>query len=485
MKLDDPELFLEASWIAGRPERAASAAVIEVRNPANGQRIGAVPSLAAAEVEGAIAAAAAAFPAWRARTAKERAAVLRRWSELLLEHREDLARLMALEGGKPLGEARGEVAYAAGFFEWFGEEAKRIYGEVIPSHLARARIVVLREPIGVAAAITPWNFPAAMIARKIAPALAAGCTMVAKPASETPFTALALAKLGERAGVPPGVLNVVTGKSSVIGGVLTASPAVRALSFTGSTETGRLLMAQCAGTIKRLALELGGNAPFLVFDDADVDAAVEGALASKYRHTGQTCVCANRFLVQAGIYDAFAERLVERVKRLVVGNPAEPDVQQGPLISPAALAKVSEHVADALAHGAKVLCGGRPHARGGTYWEPTVLGEATPAMRCAREETFGPVAPLFRFRDEAEAVRLANDTEFGLAAYLYTRDLGRAWRVSEALEAGMVGVNEGIISTELAPFGGVKQSGLGREGSRHGIEEYVETKYVLLGLGAT
>ena len=484
MKLDDPELFLEAAWVGGRPLTAANGATLAVRNPATGERVGQVPALAADEVEQAIAAAAAALPEWRARTAKERAAVLRRWSELLLAHREDLALLMAVEGGKPLGEARGEVAYAASFLEWFGEEAKRIYGEVIPSHRASARIVVLREPIGVAAAITPWNFPAAMIARKIAPALAAGCTMVAKPASETPFTALALARLSERAGVPPGVLNVVTGKSVVIGGVLTASPTVRALSFTGSTETGRVLMAQCAGTIKRLALELGGNAPFVVFDDADVDAAVEGAITSKYRHTGQTCVCANRFLVQAGIYEAFAERLVERVEGLVVGDPREPGVQQGPLISAAALAKVEAHVADALAHGAKVLCGGRPHARGGTFFEPTVLGEAMPVMRCAREETFGSVVPLFRFRDEAEAVRLANDTEFGLAAYLYTRDLGRAWRVAEALEAGMIGVNEGLISTEVAPFGGVKQSGLGREGSRHGIEEYVETKYVLLGLPA-
>jgi succinate-semialdehyde dehydrogenase/glutarate-semialdehyde dehydrogenase len=484
MKLGDPELFLEAAWVDGRPLTAANGATLEVTNPSTGGRIGAVPALSAQEVEQAVAAAAAAFPAWRARTAKERAAVLRRWSELLLESREDLAQLMAQEGGKPLGEARGEVAYAASFLEWFGEEAKRIYGEVIPSHRADARIVVLREPIGVAAAITPWNFPAAMIARKIAPALAAGCTMVAKPPSETPFTALALARLGARAGVPPGVLNLVTGRSAVIGPVLTASPTIRALSFTGSTETGRTLMAQCAGTIKRLALELGGNAPFLVFDDADLDAAVEGALVSKYRHTGQTCVCANRFLVQEGIYDAFAERLAERVRGLVVGDPLEPGVQQGPLISAAALAKVEAHVADALAQGAKLLCGGRPHPRGGTFYEPTVLGEVTPAMRCGREETFGPVAPLFRFRDEAEAIRLANATEFGLAAYLYTRDLGRAWRVAEALEVGMLGVNQGLISTEVAPFGGVKQSGLGREGSHHGIDEYVEIKYVLFGLGA-
>jgi succinate-semialdehyde dehydrogenase/glutarate-semialdehyde dehydrogenase len=481
MRLDDPELFLEASWVDGRPLRAADGALLAVTNPANGETVGRVPALGAAEVEGAISAAARALPAWRARTAKERAAVLRRWSELMLAQREDIALLMTLEGGKPLTEARGEVAYAAGFLEWFGEEAKRIDGQVIPSHKAGAHIVVLREPIGVAAAITPWNFPAAMIARKIAPALAAGCTMVAKPAVETPFTALAMAKLGERAGVPPGVLNIVTGKGTKIGAVLTASPTVRALSFTGSTETGRILMAQCAPTVKRLALELGGNAPFLVFDDADLDAAIEGAIVSKYRNTGQTCVCANRFLVQDGIYDAFAAKLTERVRGLAVGDGREPGVQQGPLISAAALTKVEEHVADALGKGAKLLCGGRRHARGGNFYEPTVLAEATPEMRCAREETFGPVAPLMRFREEAEAVRIANDTEFGLAAYLYTRDLGRAWRVSEALEAGMVGVNEGLISTELAPFGGVKQSGLGREGSHAGIDEYVELKYVLMG----
>jgi succinate-semialdehyde dehydrogenase/glutarate-semialdehyde dehydrogenase len=399
----------------------------------------------------------------------------------MLAHQSDLALLMTLECGKPLAEAKGEVAYAASFLEWFGEEAKRIDGQVIPSHKAGARIVVLREPVGVAATITPWNFPAAMIARKIAPALAAGCTVVSKPAEATPFTALAMARLGERAGLPPGAWNVVTGEPARVGAVLTASPAVRALSFTGSTATGRLLMAQCAPTVKRVALELGGNAPFLVFDDADLERAIEGALVSKYRNTGQTCVCANRFLVQEGIYDAFAARLVERVRALQVGDGREPGVQQGPLISAAALAKVEAHVADALERGAKLLCGGRRHARGGSFYEPTVLGEATPAMRCAREETFGPVAPLFRFRDEAEAIRLANDTEFGLAAYLYTRDLGRAWRVAEALEVGMLGINEGLISTELAPFGGVKQSGLGREGSHAGIDEYVELKYVLMG----
>ena len=450
-------------------------------NPADGTRIGSVPALAPAEVERAIRAAAGAFPGWRARTAKERAAVLRRWSELLLAHQVDLSELITLEGGKPLAEARGEVAYAAAFLEWFGEEAKRSDGQVIPSHKAGAHILVLREPVGVVATITPWNFPAAMIARKIAPALAVGCTVVAKPAEATPFTALAMAKLGERAGLPPGAFNVVTGEPARVGAVLTASPLVRALSFTGSTATGRLLMTQSAATLKRLALELGGNAPFLVFDDADLDAALEGALVSKYRNTGQTCVCANRFLVQDGIYDAFAARLSERVRALVVGDGREPGVQQGPLISAAALAKVEAHVADALALGAKLLCGGRRHARGGNFFEPTVLAEATPAMRCAREETFGPVAPLFRFRDEAEAIRLANDTEFGLAAYLYTRDVGRAFRVAEALEVGMVGVNEGLISTELAPFGGVKQSGLGREGSHAGLDEYVELKYVLMG----
>ena len=481
MQLRDPELFLEASWVDGRPIAAADGATQTVLNPADGVRLGSVPSLAPAEVEQAIRAAAAALPAWRARTAKERAGVLRRWSELLLAHQADLALLITLEGGKPLAEAKGEVAYAASFFEWFGEEAKRCDGLVIPSHKPGSHILVLREPVGVVATITPWNFPAAMIARKIAPALAVGCTVVAKPAEATPFTALALAKLGERAGLPPGALNVVTGEPARVGAVLTASPTVRALSFTGSTATGRLLMAQSAPSVKRLALELGGNAPFLVFDDADLDAALEGALVSKYRNTGQTCVCANRFLVQDGVYDAFAARLCERVRALVVGDGREPGVQQGPLISAAALAKVEAHVADAVAHGAKLLCGGRRHARGGNFYEPTVLADATPAMRCAREETFGPVAPLFRFRDEAEAIRLANDTEFGLAAYLYTRDVGRAWRVVEALEVGMVGVNEGLISTELAPFGGVKQSGLGREGSHAGLDEYVELKYVLMG----
>lgn len=481
MKLSDPALLREACWVDGRELQAASGARLEVVNPATREKLGRVPSLAPAEVERAIAAAARALPAWRARSAKERAAVLRRWADLLLEHSEDLALLMTCEQGKPLAEARGEIAYAASFFEWFGEEAKRAYGETIPSPFPGSQILVVPEPIGVAAVITPWNFPAAMLARKVAPALAAGCTVVAKPAEATPFSALALAALSERAGLPPGVFNVVTGEPAAVGAVLTASATVRALSFTGSTATGKLLLAQCAASVKRVSLELGGNAPFLVFDDADLGAAVEGALASKFRNTGQTCVCANRFLVQDGVYDAFAAQLAERVRALRVGDGREEGVAQGPLITPAALAKVERHVADALARGARLVCGGRRHARGGTYYEPTVLTELSPDAELAREETFGPVAALFRFRAEAEAVRLANDTEYGLAAYLYTRDHARAWRVSAALEAGMVAVNAGILSTEVAPFGGVKQSGLGREGGRHGLGEFLEWKYLLMG----
>ncbi len=484
MQLSDTSLFREACWVDGRELRAASGASFEVVNPATRERLGSVPRLAAAEVEQAIAAAARALPAWRARPAKERAGTLRRWSDLMLQHREDLALLMTLEQGKPLAEARGEIAYAASFFEWFGEEAKRAYGEAIPSAWPASRIVVVPEPIGVAAVITPWNFPAAMLARKVAPALAAGCTVVAKPAEATPFSALALAVLSERAGLPPGAFNVVTGVPSEIGAVLTGSETVRALSFTGSTAVGKLLLAQCAGSVKRVSLELGGNAPFLVFDDADLEAAVEGAIASKFRNTGQTCVCANRFLVEDGIYDAFAARLAEKARALKVGDGREEGVAQGPLITEAALAKVERHVADALARGAKLACGGRRHARRGTYYEPTVLTELKPDAQLAREETFGPVAALFRFHDEAEAVQLANATEYGLAAYLYTRDLGRAWRVAAALEAGMVAINTGILSTEVAPFGGVKQSGLGREGGRHGLAEFLEWKYVLFsGLG--
>jgi succinate-semialdehyde dehydrogenase/glutarate-semialdehyde dehydrogenase len=481
VQLADSKLFLEACWIDGAPAQAASGARFEVRDPATRARLGAVPELASAEVERAIAAAERALPAWRARPAKERAAILRRWAELMLEHRDDLALLMTSEQGKPLAEARGEIGYAASFLEWFGEEAKRAYGETIPSPFPGSRIVVVPEPIGVCAVITPWNFPAAMLARKVAPALAAGCTVVAKPAEATPFSALALAVLSERAGLPAGVLNVVTGIPAQIGAVLTASPVVRALSFTGSTATGKLLLAQCAGTVKRVSLELGGNAPFLVFDDADLDAAVEGALASKFRNTGQTCVCANRFYVQAGVYDAFAAKLAERVRALKVGDGREDGVSQGPLITDAALAKVERHVADATGRGARAICGGKRHARGGTYYEPTVLRDVPPDVVLASEETFGPVAALFRFEHEADALRLANASEYGLAAYVFTRDLARAWRVAGALEAGMVAVNAGILSTEVAPFGGVKQSGLGREGGRHGLHEFTEWKYVLFG----
>ncbi len=484
MKLKDAQLWLEACWVDGAPQRAASGATFAVVNPATREPLGAVPQLSPSEVAAAIAAAERALPAWRARPAKERAAILRRWADLMLEHREDLALLMTLEQGKPLSEARGEIAYAASFLEWFGEEAKRAYGETVPSPWPGARIVVVPEPIGVCAVITPWNFPAAMLTRKVGPALAAGCTVVAKPAEATPFSALALAVLSQRAGVPAGVFNVVTGAPAEVGAVLTASPTIRALSFTGSTAVGRLLLAQCAGTVKRVSLELGGNAPFLVFDDADLEAAVEGAMASKFRNAGQTCVCANRFYVQAGIYDAFAARLAERARALKVGDGRDAEVAQGPLINDAALAKVERHVADALAHGARLVCGGKRHARGGSYYEPTVLADVPNGVQLASEETFGPVAPLFRFGQEAEAVRLANATEYGLAAYVYTRDLGRAWRVASALETGMVAVNAGILSTEQAPFGGVKQSGLGREGGRHGLQEFIEWKYVLMaGLG--
>ncbi len=485
MQLADAKLFLEACWVDGAPTRAASGASIAVVDPATRAPLGAVPQLAPGEVQSAIAAAERALPAWRARPAKERAAILRRWADLMLEHRDDLALLMTSEQGKPLAEARGEIAYAASFLEWFGEEAKRAYGETIPSPFPNARVLVVPEPIGVCAVITPWNFPAAMLTRKVGPALAAGCTVVAKPAEATPFSALALAVLSQRAGVPPGVFNVVTGAPAEIGAVLTASPTVRALSFTGSTATGKLLLAQCATSVKRVSLELGGNAPFLVFDDADLEAAAEGAIASKFRNAGQTCVCANRFYVQDGIYDAFAARLAEKVRALKVGDGRDDGVMQGPLISEAALAKVERHVADALARGARVVTGGKRHPRGGTYYEPTVLADVSGAVALASEETFGPVAPLFRFRDESEAVRLANATELGLAAYVYTRDLGRAWRVAGALETGMVAVNAGILSTELAPFGGVKESGLGREGGRHGLQEFIEWKYVLMaGLGA-
>ncbi len=479
--LQDESLLRQRCYVGGAWTSATGGATVEVKNPATGQVIGSVPRMTADDVRSAVAKAEAALPAWRAKTAKERSAILRRWFSLLMEHQEDLAKLMTAEQGKPLVESRGEIAYAAGFIEWFSEEAKRAYGDVIPGHQADKRILVFKEPVGVVAAITPWNFPAAMITRKAGPALAVGCTMVVKPATATPFSALALAELGERAGLPAGVFNVVTGDAKVIGGELTANPAVKKVTFTGSTEIGKQIAAACAATVKKVSLELGGNAPFLVFDDADVDAAVAGAIASKYRNSGQTCVCTNRFLVQAGIYDRFAAKLAEAAGQLKVGNGLDEGTQQGPLINAAAITKVEEHIADALAKGGKILTGGERHALGGTFFQPTVIGEATAEMKVARDETFGPVSALFRFQDEAEAIRLANATEFGLASYLYTRDLARTFRVAEALESGMVGVNTGLISTEVAPFGGVKESGYGREGSKYGIDDYLVVKYVCIG----
>jgi succinate-semialdehyde dehydrogenase/glutarate-semialdehyde dehydrogenase len=481
MNLKDAQLLRAQGFVDGRWIDADDARLLAVTDPADGRVLAQVPDCGAAETQRAIAAAEAAWPAWRAKTAKERAALLRRWHELILAAADDLAQLITAECGKPLAEAKGEVAYGASFVEWFAEEGKRAYGECIPTTAGDKRLLTIRQPIGVCAAITPWNFPLAMITRKVAPALAAGCTAIVKPAEQTPLSALALAELASRAGIPPGVFNVITGSAQsaiAIGGTLTASPVVRKLSFTGSTEVGRLLMAQCAPTIKKLSLELGGNAPFIVFDDADVDAAVEGALIAKYRNTGQTCVCANRFLVQGGIYEAFAEKLTARVAQLKVGSGFEDGVMQGPLIEACAVEKVEAHVADALAHGARVLTGGKRHARGGSFFEPTVLADVTTAMRVAREETFGPIAPLFRFTTEAEAIDMANATEYGLAAYFYSRDVARCFRVGEALEYGMVGVNTGLISNEVAPFGGVKQSGIGREGSKHGLDEYLEIKYL-------
>lgn len=477
----DSRLFREAAYIDGAWISTSIQGTIDVDNPATGDLIGTVPKLGAIETRQAIEAAHRAFPAWRQSTARERAILLRRWFDLMMANQEDLAVLMTTEQGKPLVESRGEVAYAAAFVEWFGEEAKRVYGDTIPQHQTDKRIIVLKQPIGVTACITPWNFPLAMITRKTAPALAAGCTVVLKPASQTPFSALALAELADRAGFPKGVFNVITGSATDIGGELTSNPIVRKLSFTGSTATGKLLMAQCAGTVKKLSLELGGNAPFIVFDDADLDAAVEGAIASKYRNSGQTCVCANRLLVQDRIYDAFAGKLAEAVGRLRVGPGLDPGVAQGPLIDDPAVAKVEAHIRDATAKGARVLVGGRRHRLGGRFFEPTVLADATPAMRLAREETFGPVAPLFRFVVDEDAIALSNDTEFGLASYFYGRDVARIWRAAEALEYGIVGVNTGLISTEVAPFGGMKESGVGREGSKYGIEEFLEIKYVCLG----
>ena len=481
MPFTNPALFRSLCVINGAWVPARSGATLDVENPATGERLGSVPNAGHEETRDAIEAAAAAFPAWRARTGKERAALMRAWFDLIMQNQEDLATLMTLEQGKPLAESRGEVAYGAAFIEWFAEEAKRTYGDIIPGHARDKRILVTREPIGVVGCITPWNFPIAMITRKVGPALAAGCTTVVKPASQTPFSALALAALAEQAGIPPGVLNVVTGSARDIGGELTSNPLVRKISFTGSTEIGKLLMAQSSSTVKKLSLELGGNAPFIVFDDADLEAAVEGAIVSKYRNTGQTCVCANRLLVHAPVYDAFAARLSEAVSRLKVGSGLEPGVTQGPLIDEAAVVKVEAHLADALAKGATLLRGGHRTGAGGRFFEPTVLTGATEEMTIAREETFGPVAPLFRFETEADAVRMANATEFGLAAYFYGRDIGRIFRVAEALEYGIVGVNTGLISTEVAPFGGVKESGIGREGSKHGIDDYLVMKYLCLG----
>ena len=481
VKLSDSTLFRQQALIGGAWLDAANGARFAVHNPAHGEIVGHAPRCSVVDAERAIEAAHAAFPAWRDATAKSRAQSLRRWFELILAHRDDLATIMVSEQGKPFAEARGEIDYAASFIEWFAEEARRVYGDVVASPWADRRMFTLKRPLGVAALITPWNFPAAMLTRKAGAALAAGCTVVAKPASQTPFTALALAELAQRAGLPPGVLNVVTGDAQSIGRVLTAHPLVRKVSFTGSTAVGRQLLAQSAPTLKHVSLELGGNAPFIVFDDADLDAAVAGALASKYRNSGQTCVCANRVFVQDAIYAAFAEKLAAAVAQLKVGDGFTPGVETGPLINSAALEKVERHIADALAHGATLLTGGARHALGGQFFQPTVLSHCTPAMQICRDETFGPVAPLIRFGDEAEVVRMANDTEFGLAAYAYTRDLGRAWRLAERLDYGMVGINAGLISTAEAAFGGVKQSGLGREGGRSGIDEYLETKYVNLG----
>ena len=479
MKLHDGSLLRSRAYVGGRWVNAQSGAVVEVRNPASGALLGTVPDMVGGDARRAIEAAHGAFAAWAARPAKERADLLRRWYALMMDNQEDLAVLMTAEQGKPLTESRGEIAYAASFIEWFAEEGKRVYGELIPPHQSDKRLLVMRQPIGVAAAITPWNFPSAMITRKAAAALAAGCTVVCKPAIQTPYSALALAELADRSGLPAGVFNVVTGTDAAgIGGEFTGNPLVRKISFTGSTAVGRHLMAQCARTVKKVSLELGGNAPFIVFDDADLDAAVDGAIASKYRNSGQTCVCANRILVQSGVYAAFADRLVEAASKLRVGDASRGTVDQGPLIDARALAKVEQHIEDALAKGAHVALGARRHELGGTFFEPTVLTNVTTDMLIAREETFGPVAPLFRFETEQEAIHMANDTEFGLAAYFYTRDVSRAWRVAEALQYGMVGLNTGLISTEVAPFGGIKESGIGREGSRYGILEYTEMKYV-------
>ena len=480
--LKDPALLKNQAFLAGEWQGADEGGTFEVRNPATGRVLGTVPSMGSAETRRAIEAANDAWPAWRAQPAKARAAILRKWYQLMLDNADDLARIMTAEQGKPLAEAKGEIQYAASFLEWFGEEAKRVYGDTIPSPTNDKRIVVVKEPVGVCAAITPWNFPAAMITRKAGPALAAGCPIVVKPAEATPLSALALAVLAERAGLPKGVLSIVTGEPKQIGAEMTGNALVRKLSFTGSTAVGRLLMSQCAPTVKKVSLELGGNAPFIVFDDADLDAAVAGAIASKYRNSGQTCVCANRLYVHDRVYDAFADKLRAAVEQLKVGRGTEDGVVQGPLINEAAVRKVEAHIADALSKGARVATGGKRHALGQTFFEPTILTGVTAAMQLAKEETFGPVAPLFRFSSDDEVIRMANDTEFGLAAYFYSRDIARVWRVAEALEYGMVGINTGIISNEVAPFGGVKQSGVGREGSHYGIDEYTVIKYLCLGI---
>jgi len=479
--MKDASLFRQQVYINGKWSDADSGESNQITNPSNGLVLGTVPNCGAAEAKRAIEAANNAWPKWRSKTSKERAVILRRWYELMMENQEDLARLMTAEQGKPLTESIGEIAYAASFVEWFGEEGKRLYGDTIPAHAPDKRIVVIKQPIGVTVAITPWNFPAAMITRKAAPALAAGCPMVIKPAPDTPFSAFALCELAERAGVPPGIISTITGDAVEIGGEFTSNPIVRKLTFTGSTGVGKLLMKQCSGTVKKLALELGGNAPFIVFDDADLEAAIPGALASKFRNAGQTCVCANRILVQSNVYDKFCGMLADAAKNIKVADGFEDGAQQGPLINEAAVEKVESHVKDALSKGAKLLAGGKKHQLGGTFYEPTVLSGVTKEMLVAKEETFGPMAPIFKFETEEEAIDLANDTEFGLAAYFYSRDIGRIWRVSEGLEYGIVGVNEGIISTEVAPFGGVKESGTGREGSKYGIEDYLEIKYLCMG----
>lgn len=481
LTLKDPALLRQQCFISGEWCDADNGATVNVVNPATGQVVGTIPHMGAAETARAIEAANNAWPAWRKKSAKERAAVLRKWHDLMLENADDLALIMTSEQGKPLAEAKGEIGYAASFIEWFAEEGKRVSGDTMQSPWPDRRIVVTKEPIGVCAAITPWNFPSAMITRKVGPALAAGCPIIVKPAELTPFSALALAVLAERAGMPAGVFSVLTGDSRAIGGEMTSNPVVRKLSFTGSTAVGRLLMQQCAPTIKKLSLELGGNAPFIVFDDADLDAAVEGAIASKYRNAGQTCVCANRLYVQDGVYEAFAAKLVAAVAKLKVGNGVEPGVTQGPMIEDKAVLKVEEHVADALSKGGRLLAGGKRHALGHSFFQPTVIADVTSDMMVAKEETFGPLAPLFRFKTDEEVLAMANDTEFGLAAYFYSRDIGRIWRVAEGLESGMVGVNTGLISNEIAPFGGVKQSGLGREGSKYGIEDYLVIKYICMG----